>query len=62
MPRSLLPRARLVALLIVVLTCLPARADPLTPEKRADIEHLLEMTHALDMGKQLSAGQEGIEL
>ena len=33
----------------------PAGADELTPEKRADIEHLLQMTGALALGKQMAA-------
>ena len=38
-----------------------ARADELTPEKRADIEQLLEMTHAVDIGKQMGvAGAQQI--
>lgn len=32
----------------------PARADDLTPDKRANIEALLEMTGALALGRQMS--------
>lgn len=46
------------ALLVILALCVihvPANADELTQEKRADIERLLAMTNALAMGKQMAA-------
>jgi uncharacterized protein len=48
-------RAALIALFMFVgLAPSLARADELTPEKRADIETLLQMTGALSVGKQMA--------
>lgn len=47
--------SRLVTLALLLLIAGPASADELTPSKRADIERLLQMTGALDIGKQMSA-------
>jgi hypothetical protein len=44
------------ALLILLIACsAPSSGDDLTPEKRADIERLLEMTGALAIGQQMSS-------
>lgn len=40
--------------LAFVALCGTVRAEDLTPEKRADIEHLLAMTGAISLGKQMS--------
>ena len=37
------------------LLCAPVGAEELTPEKRADIERLLEMTNSLSIGRQMGA-------
>lgn len=47
--------SRLVTLALLLLIAGPASADELTASKRADIERLLQMTGALDIGKQMSA-------
>jgi uncharacterized protein len=44
----------LVAILIACTAWHPAYADDLTPVKQADIEHLLNMTGALQLGRQFS--------
>lgn len=41
--------------LALLLAWSPVRAEELTPQKRADIEQLLEVTGALKMGTQMSA-------
>ena len=44
------------ALLVLLIACAtPALGEDLTPEKRADIERLREMTGALAVGKQMSS-------
>lgn len=47
----------LITLLFALTT--PARADALSPEKRADIEQLLAMTGALSLGKQMAGAMVG---
>lgn len=44
----------LAALLIGCAACQPAYADKLNPTKQADIEHLLDMTGAMRLGRQIS--------
>src|SRR5436190_2392243 len=47
---------RILALLAFISSLAPhAAADELTPQKRADIERLLEMTGATKVGKQMAA-------
>ena len=46
---------RLLPLLLALsILCVPARAEDLTQEKRADIERILEMTGALAIGQQMA--------
>jgi hypothetical protein len=47
-------RNAFVILAVFGFLCAPAGADELTPQKRADIEHLLQMTGALSIGKQMA--------
>ncbi|MDR2209268.1 MAG: DUF2059 domain-containing protein [Azoarcus sp.] len=44
----------LIVLFALSIAYIPAKAEELTPEKRADIEQLLTMTGALSLGKQMS--------
>ncbi len=48
-------RKTLLILLALGVLSVPARADELTKDKRADIEHLLAMTGALSLGKQMAS-------
>jgi hypothetical protein len=48
-------KTRTALLALLILFSAPSFADELTPQKRADIEQLLQMTGALAMGKQMSA-------
>lgn len=50
----MLPRKVIAILVTLLVVCGNARADDLTPEKKADIEHLLQMTGALAIGKQMA--------
>ncbi len=47
-------RQLLSLFLILAAFCMPACAETLTPEKKADIERLLDMTGALAVGKQMA--------
>jgi uncharacterized protein len=47
-------RHAVAVLFSLVLVCGPARAEDLTAEKKHDIEHLLAMTGALQLGKQFA--------
>jgi uncharacterized protein len=49
----------------IALSCLavaPARADELTPQKKADINHLLDVTGALALGQQAADYMVGVAL
>lgn len=50
----MISRKTLLIFLACCCMCIPVRADELTQEKRADIEHLLQMTGALSIGKQMA--------
>ncbi len=47
-------RRLLPLLLALSVLCIPAKAEDLSREKRADIERLLEMTGALAIGQQMA--------
>jgi hypothetical protein len=51
----MLLRKVLIAILACGIAGVPARADDLTAEKRADIEQVLAMTGSLAIGKQMAA-------
>ena len=49
------PHTILPLLFTLLAFCMPVKAEELTPEKRGDIEHLLAMTGAMSLGKQMAA-------
>ncbi len=50
----MLSRQAALLFLVVSVICTPVRAEELSQEKRADIEHFLAMTGALSLGKQMA--------
>ena len=52
-------RSATSALLLTVALATPSGGDTLTPAKRADIEHLLQITNSLAIGQQFSVAMVG---